>query len=198
VVEKIRRRLENPVSTDQSTIADNRAAPLSRLLAEKDARIRQHRDRPLPTWLASRRSRRALALIPVLPLAVGFFAGTLPDSVLRSALMAAVAVLSVAGILLLRTSTRLLDSAPDRLLDEREISERNLAYRLSHGLVVGLFGLLALMAIADGLARKIGSAALIDGDGWISITVTAVLVGAMIPAAVLAWRHTEPLGDPED
>jgi hypothetical protein len=186
------------VSTDQSTIADERAARLSRMLAEKDARIRQHRERPLPAWLASRRSRRALALAPILPLAVGFYAGTLPDTILRSSLMAAVAVLSVALILLLRIGTRLLDSAPDRLLDEREISERNLAYRLAHGLVVALFSLLALMAIADGVVRKTADAALVDGDGWISITITAMLAGAMIPAAVLAWRHNEPHGDIED
>ena len=178
------------MSTDQITIADVRA--------EKDAWIRRHRDRPLPAWLASRRSRRVLALAPVLPLAVGCYAGTLPDGVPRSVLMAAVAVLCVAGVLLLRTATRLLDSAPDRLLDEREISERNLAYRLAHGLVVVLISLLALMAIADGLVRKAGSGSLVDGDGWIAITITAVLVGAMIPAAVLAWRHTEPLADPED
>jgi hypothetical protein len=175
--------------------ADKRSAQLNRLLAEKDARIRRHRDRPLPGWLASRRNRRIVALTPVLPLIAGFYAGTLPDDVPRSVLMAAVAVLSVAGILLLRTATRLLDSAPDRLLDEREISERNLAYRLAHGLVVVLISLLALMAIADGLVRKAGSGSLVDGDGWISITITAVLVGAMIPAAVLAWRHTEPLAE---
>jgi hypothetical protein len=49
------------------------------------------------------------------------------------------------------------------------------------------------MAVADGVVRKTTAASLVDGDGWISITITAVLVGVMIPAAVLAWRHT---GDP--
>jgi hypothetical protein len=147
---------------------------------------------------------------------------------LRSALMTTVAALSIVGILLLRTGTRLLDSVPDRSLDEREISEREisereisereisereisereisereiserdisereLAHRMSHGLVVTLISLLAAMAVADGVVRKTTAASLVDGDGWISITITAVLVGVMIPAAVLAWRHT---GDP--
>jgi hypothetical protein len=137
-------------------------------------------------------------VFPVLPLVVGFYAGTLPDSMLRSALMTTVAALSIVGILLLRTGTRLLDSVPDRSLDEREISEREisereLAHRMSHGLVVTLISLLAAMAVADGVVRKTTAASLVDGDGWISITITAVLVGVMIPAAVLAWRHT---GDP--
>jgi hypothetical protein len=123
--------------------------------------------------------RRAVALFPILPLATGFFAGTLPDSIVRSALMAAVAVLAVAGFLLLRTGARPLDA--------RGGSE---VHRRSHGLVVALIGLLAAMAVADGLVRKVTGVPLVDGDGWISITVTAVLVGALIPAAVQTWRRT--------
>ncbi|WP_229071013.1 hypothetical protein [Actinoplanes sp. DH11] len=186
------------MSTERSTAAEDRAAQLSRLLAEKDDQLRLHRERPLPGWLADRRSRRAAALLPVLPLAGGLFAGTLPDTVFRSTLMTAVAALSVAGILLLRRATRLLDAVPDRLLDEREITERNAAYRLSHNVVLALLSVLALMAVADGAMRKVADSALIEGDGWIPIMVTAVLVGTMIPAAVLAWRYTEPLDDTDD
>ena len=175
-----------------------RTAQTSRLLAEKDAQVQHYRQRPLPTWLADRRNRRAMALLPILPLLGGLFAGTLPDTLLRSALMTAVAVLSVASILLLRRSTRLLDAVPDRLLDEREIGERNVAYRRAHNLVFSLLGLVALMAIADGVVRKATDSPLIEGDGWISVTLTVMLVSYMIPAAVLAWRHTESGDDTDD
>lgn len=179
------------MSTEHSTTAERRAAQMSRLIAEKEDRVRSQRERPLPAWLARRRTRRAIALSPLLPLAGGLYAGTLPDSISRSTLMAVVGAFSVTGILLLRRGTRLLDAAPDHLLDEREIAERNAAYRLTHRFTVALLGLLALLAIADGTVRKATGTALIDGDGWIPITLTAMLVGAMIPAAVLAWRHTE-------
>jgi hypothetical protein len=186
------------VSTDQSTIASERAGGPADLAGSRGGHPDPSPPGPSATHPAGRRNRRTLAVFPVLPLAVGFYAGTLPDSMLRSALMTTVAALSIAGILLLRTGTRLLDSVPDRSLDEREISEREisereLAHRMSHGLVVTLISLLAAMAVADGVVRKTTAASLVDGDGWISITITAVLVGVMIPAAVLAWRHT---GDP--
>jgi hypothetical protein len=221
------------VSTDQSTIASERAGGPADLAGSRGGHPDPSPPGPSATHPAGRRNRRTLAVFPVLPLAVGFYAGTLPDSMLRSALMTTVAALSIVGILLLRTGTRLLDSVPDRSLDEREISEREisereisereisereisereisereisereiserdisereLAHRMSHGLVVTLISLLAAMAVADGVVRKTTAASLVDGDGWISITITAVLVGVMIPAAVLAWRHT---GDP--
>jgi hypothetical protein len=201
------------VSTDQSTIASEQAGGPADQAGSRGGHPDPSPPGPSATHPAGRRNRRTLAVFPVLPLAVGFYAGTLPDSMLRSALMTTVAALSIVGILLLRTGTRLLDSVPDRSLDEREISEREisereisereiserdisereLAHRMSHGLVVTLISLLAAMAVADGVVRKTTAASLVDGDGWISITITAVLVGVMIPAAVLAWRHT---GDP--
>jgi hypothetical protein len=203
------------VSTDQGTIASERAGGPADLAGSRGGHPDPSPPGPSATHPVGRRNRRTLAVFPVLPLAVGFYAGTLPDSMLRSALMTTVAALSIVGILLLRTGTRLLDSVPDRSLDEREISEREisereisereiserdisereLAHRMSHGLVVTLISLLAAMAVADGVVRKTTAASLVDGDGWISITITAVLVGVMIPAAVLAWRHTgEPVG----
>jgi len=186
------------VSTEQKTAAEQRAAQLSELLAQKDARMQHLRQRPLPTWLASRRNRRAMALLPAVPLIGGMYAGTMPDSMARATLMVVVVAVICGGGLLLRRVSRLLDVAPDRLLDEREAGERDDAYRRAHNLVVGLLALLALMAIADGTMRKVADSPLVDGDGWISITVTAVLVGTMMPAAVLAWRRSDPLDDIDD
>lgn len=186
------------MSTQHSTTAEKRAAQLNRLLAEKDARMQLDRERPLPPWLASRRNRRIMAVFPVLPLAVGFYAGMLPDTMLRSALMMSGALLAMAGVMTLHRSTRLLNAVPDRLLDEREIGERNVAYRRSHNLVLALMGLLLAMAIADSTMRKIADAALVEGDGWIWITFTAMTVASMVPAAVQAWRYSEPLDDTDD
>ena len=183
--------------TEQDRPADVRAEQLRRMLAEKDARMQQLRHRTLPAWLARRGNRRAVALLPVVPLACGIYAGTLPDTVLRSALMASVAAVCVIGILLLRRVTRLLDAVPDRLLDEREIDERNRAYRRAHALVVGLLGLLAVLAVTDGTWRKVTGTALMSGDGWLPVTMTAMLVAGMIPAAVVAWRWEEPADDPD-
>lgn len=184
-----------PSTTTTTTTADRRTEQLSRLTAEKDARLRRHRDRPLPPWLTSRGNRRAVAMLPLVPLACGLVAGTRPDSVLRSTLLAAVALSSVAGILVLRWVTRLLDAVPDRLLDEREIGERDRAYRRAHGLVVGLIGLLMVLAVADGVLSKVTGSPLIPGDGWIAVTISTMLVATMVPAAVLAWRWTDAPAD---
>jgi hypothetical protein len=139
-----------------------------------------------------------MALLPVLPLVGGLYAGTMPDTLVRTGLMTAVVTVSVVGGLLLRPATRMLDVVPDRLLDEREVGERDNAYRRAHGLVVGLMVLLAMMAVADGTTRKVTGSPLVEGDGWIAITLTAMLVSTMMPAAVLAWRCEEPLDDAED
>jgi hypothetical protein len=184
--------------TTTLTAAEKRAAQVSRLLAEKDARMQQHRQRPLPAWLASRGNRCALALLPLVPLATGIYAATRPDDMVRSALLLVVAVVTVAGILLLRRSTRLLDAVPNRLLDEREIGERDRAHRHAYGFVTGLGALLALIAVADSTVDKVTGTPLVLDGGWITITMTAVLVNAMIPAAVLAWRWEEPMADTDD
>ncbi|MBG0567325.1 hypothetical protein [Actinoplanes aureus] len=174
---------------------ENRAARMSRLVADKDARVQDHRQRPLPAWLAGRGTRRAIAVLPVLPLAGGLVAGTMADSLARTTVMVVVVTLCVGLLLLLRQASRMLDAVPDRMLDEREVGERDNAHRRAHALTVGLLTVLVLVAIADGVMRKTGGSSLIDGDGWINVTLTAMLVGAMMPAAVLTWRGSEPLDD---
>lgn len=180
------------------TASDRRDLRAGELRAEMDARLVASRQRPLPAWLASRGNRRAVALLPLLPLAAGLFAGTLEDSILRSALLAAVAALLVAAILLLRWATRLLDAVPDRLLDEREIGQRDAAYKAAHPVVVALLTLLVLVGIADGTAMKLTGLPLVPGDGWLPITLTAMLVSTTVPAAVLAWRWVDPPADGAD
>ncbi|MEU4693990.1 hypothetical protein [Actinoplanes sp. NPDC023714] len=168
------------------------------LRAEMDARIQQQREAPLPGWLASRPRRRLLAVVPpVAVLACGIVTATRPDDTLGTVLLALTAVLAAAGILTLRRASRLLDAVPDRLLDEREIGERNAAHRVAHGVTVGLFAVLFLLAVADGLAGRSSGSELIPGDNWIQVMVTGMLVATMIPAAVITWRRPDPIG-PED
>ncbi|GAA4953729.1 hypothetical protein [Actinoplanes utahensis] len=162
------------------------------LRTEMDARIRAQREAPLPGWLAGRTARRIVAVVP--PTAVltcGLLTATRPDDTIGTVLLAVTAVLAVGALLLLRKAVRLLDSVPDRLLGEREISERNAAHRRAHGLTIGLFTLLTLVAIADGVMGRSGGTPLIPGDNWIQVLVTATLVAGMIPAAVMAWGRTE-------
>ncbi|MDI6100217.1 hypothetical protein QLQ12_16555 [Actinoplanes sp. NEAU-A12] len=162
------------------------------LRTEMDARIQAQRHAPLPRWLAHRSTRRAIAAGPPLTvLACGLLTATRPDDAVGTALLGATAALALASLLLLRRASRLLDTAPDRLLDEREIGERNAAHRRAHALTIGLFALLMIVAVADALMTRSGGAALIPGDNWIQVMVTAMLVAGMIPAAVMAWRWTD-------
>lgn len=157
-----------------------------------DFRLQAQRLAPLPGWLTGRARRRAVACLPPLALLTcGLLAATRPDDTVHTVLLGATAVLAVAGILLLRRASRLLDAVPDRLLDEREIGERNTAHRHAHGLTIGLLALLSLLAIADASLTRATGDRLIPGDNWIQVLVTATLVACMLPAAVIAWRWTE-------
>jgi drug/metabolite transporter (DMT)-like permease len=168
------------------------------LRAEMDARLQDQRNAPLPGWLAGRTRRRVLAVLPpAVVLACGLAAAARPDDTAGILLMLLTAVLAVAAILLLRRASRLLDAVPDRLLDEREIGERNAAHRTAHGVTVILFGLLAVVAIVDGLVTRSTGDRLIPGDNWIQVLITGMLVATMIPAAVITWRWSD-LSDETD
>ena len=178
------------MSTERPTTAERRAE----LRAQTDAHLAELRERPLPGWLASRRNRRALALLPAVTLACGLVAATSGDGPLLLVALPAVSLSAVVAILLLRRATRLLDSAPDRLLDEREVGVRDDAHRRAHHLVLGLLTGGWLLALADRVVERDGGAELVTGDGWIFLFITLLLVVSALPAAVLAWRYEE-VGD---
>ena len=160
--------------------------------AEQETRIRAQRHADLPAWLARRSYRRAIAAVPPAALlACGLVTATRPDDAVGTALLGATGALGVASLLLLRQASRRLAEVPDRFLDEREIGERNAAHRSAHGLTLGLFALLTLIAIADGVMTRNAGTPLIPGDNWIQVLVTATLVAGMISAAVIAWRWTD-------
>lgn len=167
------------------------------LRAATHARLQQQRQRPLPGWLAARGRRRVLALSPALVFAVGLAAAVLADT-LGLLLMMVVAALGIAGVLLLRRATQMLDVAPEGLLDEREISQRDRAYRDAFHLTLALAFALWMLAVADGFVTKAASTGLFDGDGWINLTLASFFTVFMLPAAALTWRWQAPLEDPED
>ncbi|MFC7402418.1 hypothetical protein [Citricoccus sp. GCM10030269] len=164
--------------TDQSS-TDLRAAA--------QAHMQQQRQRPLPGWLAVPGRRRALALAPAVIFIIGVIAAILADT-LGLLLMMVVAVLGIAGVLVLRRATQMLDTAPEDLLDEREISQRDRGYRDAFHLTLALLFVMWVLAVADGFIAKVGNTGLFDGDGWIFLTLASFFAIFMLPAASLTWR----------
>ena len=151
-----------------------------------EARIQQQRQRPLPGWLAARGRRRALALVPAILFTVGVAAAA--AETLGLGLMVLVAALGLTGVLVLRRATQMLDTAPDGLLDEREISQRDRGYRDAFHLTLALLFALWVLAVADGFVAKTGTAGLFNGDGWIYLTLASLFAVFTLPAAALTWR----------
>ncbi|MGY1846079.1 hypothetical protein [Blastococcus sp. SYSU DS1021] len=181
------------MSTSRPTTAQRSAE----LRAAAQARMQQKRQRPLPGWLTAPGRRRALALVPAIIFTVGVVAAVLADT-LGLLLMMLVAVLGMAGVLVLRRATQMLDAAPEVLLDEREISQRDRGYRDAFHLTLAFLFVLWVLAIADGVATKTGTTGLFDGDGWIYLTLASFFTISTLPAAALTWRWQAPLDDQDD
>lgn len=182
------------MSTSRQTSA-HRAAELR---ADMEARIQRQRQRPLPAWLAARSRRRALALaVPVVIFTVGVLAA-LTTETLGLVLMMLVAVLGVAGILLLRRTTQMLDAAPAGLLDEREIGQLDRGYRDAFHLTAALVFALWLLAVVDGFVAKVGAGSLFVGEGWIYLTLASSFTALTLPAAALTWRWQAPLDEQDE
>lgn len=167
------------------------------LRAAAQAHMQHQRQRPLPGWLAAPGRRRVLALVPAVIFAVGVVAAVLADT-LGLLLMMLVAVLGMAGVLVMRRATQMLDTAPEGLLDEREISQRDRGHRDAFPLTLALLFVLWMLAIADGFVAKIGTTGLFDGDGWIYLTLASFFTAFTLPSAALAWRWQAPQDDQDD
>ncbi|MFB2581363.1 hypothetical protein ACEXQD_08930 [Herbiconiux sp. P15] len=167
---------------------------------QMEARIQQQRLRPLPSWLAGRGRRRLLALAPAVTLALGVLAATLDGSSAGVGLLLLVlaALTGAAGTVLLRRASQMLDTAPSGLLDEREVAQRNEAYRRGHRLALVVVGVLWLLAVIDGFGLAGSPTPLLSGTGWVYVTLAALLAISMLPAAALTWAWTAPLDDPLD
>lgn len=177
-----------------NTSRPTRAQRSAELRAGVQVHMQQQRQRPLPGWLAAPGRRRALALVPAVIFSVGVVAAVLADT-LGLLLMMLVAVLGMAGVLVLRRATQMLDAAPEGLLDEREISQRDRGYRDAFHLTLALLFVLWVLAVADGFLAKIGTTALLEGDGWIYLILASFFTIFTLPAAALTWRWQAPLDD---
>lgn len=159
-------------------------------LAFLEQEVERRRVRPVPAWLARRRTRRTLALsaaVPLLCLTIGgFLHGPEADVALLLPLVGALSFLPC--LLLLRKATGLLADAPDGALDERERIERGQVYLESYRVIGALLTLLVLVAIADDLM----DGRLLTTSGWLDLVLGLSLTSILLPSAVTAWRWQDP------
>ncbi|MBB2903121.1 hypothetical protein FHR75_003963 [Kineococcus radiotolerans] len=171
----------NPIGTEYR--AHRRAAT--------HARLQEQRQQPLPAWLATRTARRALALLPAATFASGVLAATVGD--FDPGLVAFAIAPASYALAVLRRATRMLDDAPENLLDEREISDRDHAYRRGFRLTLLLLGALAVLAVLDNLLADEAGMQIVETGGWTTLLVASFLTATMLPAAALAWTWREPV-----
>ena len=159
------------------------------------ARLQEERQQPLPAWLATRTARRALALLPAATFAVGVLAATVGGGF---ALISAFTGLCAYALAVLRRATRMLDNVPEDLLDEREISDRDHAYRRGFNLTLSLLGALALLAVLDNVLAQEAGVQLLENSGWPVLIGATFLTASMLPAAALAWTWRDPMDEADD
>ncbi|WP_432509137.1 hypothetical protein [Kineococcus auxinigenes] len=169
-----------------------------RLRAEVEAHLQEQRQQPLPSWLATRTSRRTLALLPVVTFALGAAASVAGGGALTALLVGVTSILGSTGIVQLRRATRMLDNAPEGLLDEREISERDHAYRRGFRLTLVLLGALVALAVLNGFLAQETGVRLVGSVGWMAVLFASSLAASMLPAAALAWHWRAPVDEADD
>lgn len=161
------------------------------------ARLQEQRQQPLPAWLATRTTRRALALLPAATFTLGALAATAAGG-LNPALISVATALASYALAVLRRATQMLDNAPENLLDEREISDRDHAYRRGFRLTLLLLGALTLLAVLNRFLAQETGLQLFETVNWMVLLVASLLTATMLPAAALAWTWREPVLEPDD
>ncbi|PRY12478.1 hypothetical protein [Kineococcus rhizosphaerae] len=185
----------NPTNTRPPRGSAQRRAQLR---AQTEARVQEQRQQPLPPWLATRTARRTLALLPVATFGLGVLAATAGGGTNTALLGAATSVVGSSGIGALRRATRMLDRAPENLLDEREISDRDHAYRRGFHLTLVLLGLVAVLAALNSFLAQEAGLQLFESVGWMVLTFASFLTTTMLPAAALAWNWRAPVDEADD
>ncbi|WP_432489430.1 hypothetical protein [Kineococcus sp. SYSU DK018] len=170
----------------------------ARLRAEMEARVQEQRRQPLPAWLATRTTRRVLALLPVATFTLGVCAAVAGGGALTALLGGVTSLLGATGVVQLRRATRMLDNAPEGLLDEREISERDHAYRHGFRLTLVLLGALLALAVLNGFLAQETDVELVGSVGWMALLFASFLTAGMLPAAALAWNWCAPVDEVDD
>ncbi|WP_337062747.1 hypothetical protein [Kineococcus sp. G2] len=184
-----------PASTATPRSSAQRRA---RLRAEMQARVQEQRQQPLPPWLATRTARRALALLPALTFTLGVAAAVAGGGALTALLMGTTSIVGATGIVQLRRATRMLDTAPEDLLDERELSERDHAYRRGFRLTLVLLGALLTLAVLNGFLAQETDLELVGSVGWMALLFASSLAAGALPAAALAWHWRAPADEVDD
>lgn len=134
------------------------------------------------------RTARALSLIVLVVMPLGYFGGALwPDAGdpagLALSLMRLIGLFAAVALFLDIRNQRV--NAPDTMLDERERAERDSAYRASH------YGIVGTMFVA--LFYTIPAKALgwwfPDRDGAIDLLSVFAIVSFALPGIIAAWRE---------
>lgn len=151
--------------------------------AQREARDRRLA-RPAPRWMATRATRRALAVVAAVPFACGVAGAYLPADSLATYLAKSIGGIAVlAGLLLLRRATKELSEIPDPELDERELADRNQALKVAYVALAIFLGTAVLLAIADGLV--------LDAVDWKPLLFGTFGSAVLLPAAAMAWDWRE-------
>jgi len=166
------------------------------LRAAAQDRLQEQRQRRAPGWLASQGRRRAVALIPAAVFGLGVLAAAAGRWGYLFLVVAA--GLSLAAAVVLPKVTQQLASAPDGLLDERETSQRDRAYRQAFSWVLVLLGALWVLALTDGLVDRLTGTALFQDDGTVHLALATLLAAAALPTAVLTWTWRPPVDDRDE
>lgn len=170
----------------------------TQLRAHTEERLQEQRQQPLPPWLASRNARRTLALLPAATFSLGVLAATAGGGFNTAVLGGATSIVGSYGIGALRRATRMLDHAPENLLDEREISDRDHAYRRGFRLSLVLLGALTFLAVLNSFLAEEAGLQLFESVGWMALIFASLLTAAMLPAAALAWNWRDPVDEADD
>ena len=169
--------------SDSHSNTNRRAADLR---VEMEDRLGDSRQRPIPVWLRKPTARVALTFSPAITFSLGVAAAFTAQHTLGIVFLILALVSGATGTIFLRRATNMLDNAPHRLLDERELAQRNRAFGHAFKLALAIVGILWALAVIDQFLT--GPTHLIGGYAWMFITLTALVTMSMLPAAVLLWN----------
>jgi hypothetical protein len=164
----------------------------------------RYRSWPPPTWYATRRSRRILAVVDagsigMIWLGVILYWHLGADTILLwilPVLWGGAAVIHVVGHRMLVAASRGIVGLAERYLDERQARERQKIQAAAHRATT-------VIILASGVSL---SFAMGKGENFIQISSSTVLVimlamyatHTILPSLLAAWRLPDPLPDDED
>ncbi|WP_104125860.1 hypothetical protein [Cryobacterium sp. Y57] len=168
--------------SDSHSSINRRAADLR---VEMEDRFGDSRQRPIPAWIRRPTARVALTFTPAITFSLGVAAAFTAQDPLGLLLLGLALFSGATGTIFLRRATNMLDNAPETVLDERELAQRNRAFGRAFKLALAIIGILWVLAVVDQFLT--GPTHLLGGYSWTFMTLTALVTMSMVPAAVLLW-----------